>query len=127
RDRDQLYTLYIHFIYQYPNPFPRQFPMRLKKGSFLFGLHFVFKERDFKICESGRMQAIEGKSGQANTTCGFDRIKTRLKDASESRIACIFQVLNMANLAGVAPLCRLSNRLKMFLSKCTVKILNGIH
>ncbi|MDP4290008.1 MAG: hypothetical protein Q8908_02920, partial [Bacteroidota bacterium] len=63
-DRDQLYTLYIHFIYQYPNPFPKLFHQGSKRV-FFFGLHFIIKERGFKICESGRMKAIVGKFGQA--------------------------------------------------------------
>jgi IS5 family transposase len=53
----------------------------------------------------GERNPIEGKFGQGKTAYGLDNIKARLKDTSESWIACIFLVLNLVKLAGVAPLC----------------------
>jgi len=53
----------------------------------------------------GERNPIEGKFGQAKTAYGLANIKARLKDTSESWIACIFLVLNLVKLAGVAPLC----------------------
>jgi len=47
----------------------------------------------------GERNAIEGKFGQAKTGYGLDNIKARLKQTSESWIACIFLVLNLVNLA----------------------------
>jgi transposase, IS5 family len=55
----------------------------------------------------GERNPIEGKFGQAKTAYGLANIKARLKDTSESWIACIFLVLNLVKLAGVAPLCLL--------------------
>jgi len=55
----------------------------------------------------GERNPIEGKFGQGKTAYGLDNIKARLKDTSESWIACIFLVLNLVKLAGVAPLCLL--------------------
>ncbi|EOR92595.1 hypothetical protein ADIARSV_4107 [Arcticibacter svalbardensis MN12-7] len=42
---------------------------------------------------------IKGKFGQAKTAYGLDNIKARLKETSESWIACIFMVLNLVKLA----------------------------
>ena len=53
----------------------------------------------------GERNPIEGKFGQGKTAYGLDNIKARLKDTSESWIACIFLVLNLVKLAGVALLC----------------------
>jgi hypothetical protein len=53
----------------------------------------------------GERNPIEGKFGQGKAAYGLDNIKARLKDTSESWIACIFLVLNLVKLAGVAPLC----------------------
>ncbi len=58
----------------------------------------------------GERNPVEGKFGQAKTAYGLDNIKARLKDTSESWIACIFLVLNLVKLAGVAPLCLLVKR-----------------
>jgi IS5 family transposase len=61
----------------------------------------------------GERNPIEGKFGQGKTAYGLDNIKARLKDTSESWIACIFLVLNLVKLAGVAPLCliiKMANR-----------------
>ena len=55
----------------------------------------------------GERNPIEGKFGQAKTAYGLANIKARLKNTSESWIACIFLVLNLVKLAGVAPLCLL--------------------
>jgi len=55
----------------------------------------------------GERNPIEGKFGQAKTAYGLANIKARLKDTSESWIACIFLVLNLVKLAGVAPICLL--------------------
>lgn len=61
----------------------------------------------------GERNPVEGKFGQAKTAYGLANIKARLKDTSESWIACIFLVLNLVKLAGEAPLCLL------------IKIING--
>lgn len=53
----------------------------------------------------GERNPIEGKFGQAKTAYGLDNIKARLKETSESWIACIFMVLNLVKLAGQALLC----------------------
>jgi IS5 family transposase len=53
----------------------------------------------------GERNPVEGKFGQAKTAYGLANIKARLKDTSESWIACIFLVLNLVKLAGMAPLC----------------------
>ena len=53
----------------------------------------------------GERNPVEGKFGQAKTAYGLANIRARLKDTSESWIACIFLVLNLVKLAGVAPLC----------------------
>ena len=53
----------------------------------------------------GERNPIEGKFGQGKTAYGLDNIKARLKDTSESWIACIFLVLNLVKLAGTALLC----------------------
>ena len=53
----------------------------------------------------GERNPIEAKFGQAKTGYGLDNIKARLKQTSESWIACIFLVLNLVNLARQAFLC----------------------
>lgn len=53
----------------------------------------------------GERNPIEGKFGQAKTAYGLDNIKARLKETSESWIACIFMVLNLVKLAGQVLLC----------------------
>ncbi len=55
----------------------------------------------------GERNPIEGKFGQGKTAYGLDNIKARLKDTSESWIACIFLVLNLVKLAGMASICLL--------------------
>lgn len=55
----------------------------------------------------GERNPVEGKFGQAKTAYGLANIRARLKDTSESWVACIFLVLNLVKLAGVAPLCLL--------------------
>ena len=50
----------------------------------------------------GERNPVEGKFGQAKTGYGLNRIKARLKETSEPWIACIFLVLNLVKLAGVA-------------------------
>ena len=57
-----------------------------------------------KHVRPGERNPIEGKFGQAKTAYGLDNIKARLKETSESWIACIFLVLNLVKLAGEAPL-----------------------
>lgn len=52
----------------------------------------------------GERNPIEGKFGQAKTAYGLDKIKARLKETSQSWIACIFLVLNLVKLARQAPL-----------------------
>jgi hypothetical protein len=64
----------------------------------------------------GERNPVEGKFGQAKTAYGLANIKARLKDTSESWIACIFLVLNLVKLAGVAPLCLLITTVKGALS-----------
>jgi hypothetical protein len=58
-----------------------------------------------KHVSPGERNPIEGKFGQAKTAYGLDNIKARLKNTSESWIACIFLVLNLVKLAGEASLC----------------------
>ena len=53
----------------------------------------------------GERNPIEGKFGQAKTAYGLNRIKARLRDTSESWIACIILVLNLVKLAGAALPC----------------------
>ena len=53
----------------------------------------------------GERNPIEAKFGQAKTGYGLDNVKARLKQTSESWIACIFLVLNLVNLARQALLC----------------------
>lgn len=54
------------------------------------------------VLSPGERNPIEGKFGQVKTGYGLDRIKARLQDTSESWIASIFLVLNLAKLARVA-------------------------
>lgn len=58
----------------------------------------------------GERNPVEGKFGQAKTAYGLDNIRARLKNTSESWIACIFLVLNLVKLAGLAPLCLLAKK-----------------
>jgi IS5 family transposase len=53
----------------------------------------------------GERNPIEGKFGQAKNGYGLDKIRARLSQTSESWIASIVLVLNLVNLARVAPLC----------------------
>jgi len=53
----------------------------------------------------GERNPIEGKFGQAKTGYGLDKIRARLSHTSQSWIASIILVLNLVNLARVAPLC----------------------
>ena len=64
----------------------------------------------------GERNPIEGKFGQGKTAYGLDNIKARLKDTSESWIACIFLVLNLVKLAGVAPLCLIAKMVSWIFS-----------
>jgi hypothetical protein len=50
----------------------------------------------------GERNPIEGKFGQAKTASGLNRLKARLRETSESWIACIILVLNLVKLAGEA-------------------------
>ncbi len=52
----------------------------------------------------GERNPVEGKFGQGKLGYGLDCIKAKLKDTSESWIACIALVLNLVRLAGRAPL-----------------------
>jgi IS5 family transposase len=65
---------------------------------------------------------IEGKFGQGNAAYGLDNIKARLKDTSESWIACIFQVLNLVKLAGIVLLCLLMKGTEQIHSFLTTEI-----
>jgi len=51
----------------------------------------------------GERNPIEGKFGQAKVAYGMNRIRARLQNTSESWIASIILVLNLVNLARVAP------------------------
>lgn len=51
----------------------------------------------------GERNPIEGKFGQAKVAYGMNRIRARLQHTSESWIASIVLVLNLVNLARVAP------------------------
>lgn len=53
----------------------------------------------------GERNPVEGKFGQAKTAYGLNNIKARLKETSQSWIACIIMVLNLVKLAGAASLC----------------------
>lgn len=55
-----------------------------------------------KHVSPGERNPIEGKFGQAKTGYGLNRIKARLRETSESWIACIIMVLNLVKLAGEA-------------------------
>ena len=55
-----------------------------------------------KHVSPGERNPIEGKFGQAKTAYGLNRVKARLRETSESWIACIILVLNLVKLAGVA-------------------------
>ena len=46
----------------------------------------------------GERNPIEGKFGQGKLAYGLDCIKAKLKDTSESWIACIALVLNLVNM-----------------------------
>ncbi|MBK5247397.1 MAG: IS5 family transposase [Peptostreptococcaceae bacterium] len=65
----------------------------------------------------GERNPIEGKFGQAKTGYGLNRIKARLKDTSETWIACIFLVLNLVKLAGVALPCFMARLILSFSAK----------
>jgi hypothetical protein len=69
----------------------------------------------------GERNPIEGKFGQAKTGYGLNRIKARLKDTSETWIACIFLVLNLVKLAGAALTCLIA---RIFLSFSAKQNLN---
>jgi transposase, IS5 family len=87
-----------------------------------------------KHVRPGERNPIEGKFGQAKTAYGLDNIKARLKQTSESWIACIFMVLNLVKLAGEASLwinlkkstvCFSANSLVVF--KHIISILTGLN
>lgn len=67
----------------------------------------------------GERNPVEGKFGQAKTAYGLDNIRARLKDTSESWIACIFLVLNLVKLAGAAPLCLIVKKVDRSFSAVT--------
>jgi hypothetical protein len=56
---------------------------------------------------------FERKFGQAKTAYGLDRIKARLSNTSQSRVASIILVLNLVHLAEVALLWILLKQLKL--------------
>ncbi|WP_083984987.1 transposase [Geofilum rubicundum] len=62
----------------------------------------------------GERYPAEGKFGQANTGYGLNRVKARLKETGEPWIACIFLVLNLIKLAGVALPRLISNTVMSF-------------
>jgi transposase, IS5 family len=53
----------------------------------------------------GERNPVEAKFGQAKTAYGLDRIRAKLQNTSESWIAPIIPVLNLAKLDGVALHC----------------------
>ena len=55
---------------------------------------------------------FERKFGQAKTAYGLDRIKARLSNTSQSRVASIILVLNLVHLAEVALLWKIVKILK---------------
>lgn len=69
----------------------------------------------------GERNPIEGKFGQAKTGYGLNRIKARLKGTSEVWIACIFLVLNLVKLAGVALPCFLVKQCNSFSARWLMK------
>ena len=71
----------------------------------------------------GERNPIEGKFGQAKTGYGLNRIKARLRVTSESWIACIFLVLNLVKLAGVALPCIIVKMIEVFSAKAIEKSL----
>lgn len=71
----------------------------------------------------GERNPIEGKFGQAKTGYGLNRIKARLRVTSESWIACIFLVLNLVKLAGVALPCIMVKMMESFSAKAIEKSL----
>jgi hypothetical protein len=74
-----------------------------------------------KHVSPGERNPIEGKFGQAKTAYGLDRIRARLRETSESWIACIFLVLNLVKLAGVALPCLLLKMIRSFSAKAIEK------
>lgn len=68
----------------------------------------------------GERNPIEGKFGQAKTGYGLNRIKARLRGTSETWIACIFLVLNLVKLAGVALPCLLFYMCKSFSARLSI-------
>jgi len=66
----------------------------------------------------GERNPIEGRFGQAKTAYGMNRIRAKLQLTSESWIASIILVLNLVNMARVAPYCpcfeTFSNGAKVF-------------
>jgi hypothetical protein len=68
----------------------------------------------------GERNPIEGKFGQAKTGYGLNRIKARLRGTSETWIACIFLVLNLVKLAGVALPCLLFDMCKSFSARLSI-------
>ena len=71
----------------------------------------------------GERNPIEGKFGQAKTGYGLNCIKARLKETSETWIACIFLVLNLVKLAGAALLCPFIKLFESFSAICSIKML----
>ena len=65
----------------------------------------------------GERNPIEGKFGQAKTGYGLNRTKARLRDTSETWIACIFLVLNLVKLAGTALPCLMARFVLSFSAK----------
>ena len=71
----------------------------------------------------GERNPIEGKFSQAKTGYGLNCIKARLKETSETWIACIFLVLNLVKLAGAALLCPFIKLFESFSAICSIKML----
>jgi hypothetical protein len=75
-----------------------------------------------KNVSPGERNSIEGKFGQSKTAYGFNRIKARLRNTSELWIGCIFLVLYLVKLAGMALPCLLTKIFKRFSAKIKVEL-----
>jgi hypothetical protein len=74
-------------------------------------------ERPESFARTGEANPVEAKFGQAKTAYGLDRIKARLSNTSESRVASIILVLNLVHLAEVALLWKLVEQIKIVFKK----------
>lgn len=75
----------------------------------------------------GERNPIEGKFGQAKTAYGMGCIKARLKETSETWIACIILVLNLVKLAGAAAYCITSLFFSKKIKSCVYRLSQTSH